>query len=180
MLFILGAFLTLFCCLHVSDFDVVTSGFTSTTSNNSRLFFALWYAIGVLLMLNIVKSFFLGDFMSLLSSERERKKNVSQSVSASLRQKMINKLARSSFDSKYVQPSGELNDPFRSTFKLVVEKENSVVNDSGNNNFLNYNPLFSDSCANSPAGKIDAQTNEQVNPLPDIFFASTAGVKVLN
>ena len=62
----IGAYITLFCCLHVSDFDVITSGFTAATSNASRLYFAAWYVMGVLLLLNIVKSFFLADFMGLV------------------------------------------------------------------------------------------------------------------
>lgn len=62
----IGAYITLFCCLHVSDFDVITSGFTAATSNVSRLYFAAWYVMGVLLLLNIVKSFFLADFMGLV------------------------------------------------------------------------------------------------------------------
>lgn len=56
---------TLFICLHVSDFDVVTTGFTTTTSDWSRLYFAFWYIIGVLFLLNVLKSFFLGEFLSL-------------------------------------------------------------------------------------------------------------------
>ena len=62
----IGAYITLFCCLHVSDFDVITSGFTAATNNASRLYFAAWYVMGVLLLLNIVKSFFLADFMGLV------------------------------------------------------------------------------------------------------------------
>jgi Ca2+-binding EF-hand superfamily protein/membrane protein implicated in regulation of membrane protease activity len=54
-----SAFVTLFCCLHVSDFDVITSGFVAVTSPWARLYFAAWYVVGVLLLLNIVKSYFL-------------------------------------------------------------------------------------------------------------------------
>ena len=50
----------------MSDFDVITSGFTAATSNASRLYFSAWYVMGVLLLLNIVKSFFLADFMGLV------------------------------------------------------------------------------------------------------------------
>ena len=60
-----SACMTLFACLHVSDFDVIATGFTTTTSNWSRLYFTLWYVVGVLLMLNVVKSFFLGEFLAL-------------------------------------------------------------------------------------------------------------------
>jgi hypothetical protein len=57
--------ITLFACLHVSDFDTIASGFTSTTNDAAKLFFTMWYVVGVLLMLNILKSFFLGEFLSL-------------------------------------------------------------------------------------------------------------------
>jgi hypothetical protein len=62
---------TLFICLHVSDFDIVTSGYTSSTTNYSRIFFAAWYVIGVLFMLNVLKSFFLGEFLSLFINPME-------------------------------------------------------------------------------------------------------------
>lgn len=61
-----SACITLFCCLKVSDFDVIASGFTSTVSvSGARFYFAAWYIIGVLLLLNVVKSFFLGEFVAL-------------------------------------------------------------------------------------------------------------------
>lgn len=74
-----GAFMTLFCCLHVSDFDVIASGYLAVTSQASRLYFAGWYVIGVLLLLNIVKSFFLADFMGLV--ERKKQDKVQSSLS---------------------------------------------------------------------------------------------------
>jgi hypothetical protein len=58
-----NAFVTLFCCLHVSDFDVITSGFVAITSTYARIFFTAWYVIGVLLLLNIVKSYFLSGHL---------------------------------------------------------------------------------------------------------------------
>jgi hypothetical protein len=61
----MSACITLFCCLHVSDFDIIASGFTATTSEDAKVYFALWYVVGVLLMLNILKSFFLGEFLAL-------------------------------------------------------------------------------------------------------------------
>jgi hypothetical protein len=61
----MSACITLFCCLHVSDFDIIASGFTATTTENAKGYFALWYMVGVLLMLNILKSFFLGEFLAL-------------------------------------------------------------------------------------------------------------------
>jgi hypothetical protein len=61
---------TLFSCLHTSDFDVISTGFTSTTSDWSRLYFLAWYVIGVLLMLNIIKSFFLGEFLTVIANRK--------------------------------------------------------------------------------------------------------------
>lgn len=63
-----SAFVTLFCCLHVSDFDVITSGFVAVTSTWARVYFTAWYVIGVLLLLNIVKSYFLSG--SLMAAVR--------------------------------------------------------------------------------------------------------------
>lgn len=60
-----SASMTLFSCLKVSDFDIITTGFTSTTSNWARLYFTVWYIVGVLLFLNIIKAFFLGEFLLL-------------------------------------------------------------------------------------------------------------------
>jgi Na+-transporting methylmalonyl-CoA/oxaloacetate decarboxylase gamma subunit len=61
-----SAALTLFCCLKVSDFDVITSGFaTAVNDYGSRVYFATWYVFGVLLLLNVVKSYFLGEFVDL-------------------------------------------------------------------------------------------------------------------
>lgn len=60
-----SACMTLFVCLKVSDFDVVAAGFSSTSGNIARFYFAAWYVIGVLLLLNVLKSFFLGEFLSI-------------------------------------------------------------------------------------------------------------------
>jgi Ca2+-binding EF-hand superfamily protein/membrane protein implicated in regulation of membrane protease activity len=60
-----SACITLFACLQVSDFDTVASGFTATSGGHAKVYFALWYVVGVLLMLNILKSFFLGEFLAL-------------------------------------------------------------------------------------------------------------------
>ena len=62
-----GSFVTLFCVLHVSDFDVITSGFSVATGKSARIFFGLWFTIGVALLLNIVKSFVIGSFIEILS-----------------------------------------------------------------------------------------------------------------
>ena len=69
--------ITLFCCLHISDFDIIASGFTTTTTNNdwNRLYFALWYIIGVLFLLNILKSFILGEFIILFSNDTKSNDN---------------------------------------------------------------------------------------------------------
>ncbi len=58
-----SAFVTLFCALHVSDFDVITDGFDAVTSGYSKIFFAFWYIVGVLLCLNILKSIFFYGFI---------------------------------------------------------------------------------------------------------------------
>ena len=64
---ILSSLVTLFSCLVVSSFDIVADGMVSVTTGYSRIFFALWFIIGVLLFLNIFKSVFVrvvlcGDF----------------------------------------------------------------------------------------------------------------------
>ncbi len=53
---------TLFSCLRVSDFDVITSGFVVVSSDGARLFFVLWYLVGSLLLFNIAKSYFIEVF----------------------------------------------------------------------------------------------------------------------
>lgn len=70
----MSASITLFCCLHVSDFDTVASGFTATTNSKAKVFFIVWYVVGVLLLLNILKSFFLGEFLSLFLVPKAPKK----------------------------------------------------------------------------------------------------------
>ena len=58
-----NAFITLFCLIHVSDFDVIASGFVAVTNTYARIYFVAWYLIGVVLILNIIKSFFLTDLI---------------------------------------------------------------------------------------------------------------------
>jgi hypothetical protein len=59
-----SALVTLLCCAHVSDFDVITDGFVASTSSKyTRVYFTLWYIIAVLLLINILKSFFLSEFL---------------------------------------------------------------------------------------------------------------------
>jgi hypothetical protein len=69
----ISAFVTLFVCLHVSDFDVISTGFTAVTTNAAKLFFVAWYIVGVLLMLNILKSFFLGEFLLYFAFSNTKK-----------------------------------------------------------------------------------------------------------
>jgi hypothetical protein len=59
----LSAFVTLMCALHVSDFDVLATAFAALTNEWAKLYFVAWYVIGVLLLLNVVKSFFLSEFL---------------------------------------------------------------------------------------------------------------------
>lgn len=59
-----SALVTLLCCAHVSDFDVITDGFVASTSSKyTRFYFTFWYIIAVLLLINILKSFFLSEFL---------------------------------------------------------------------------------------------------------------------
>lgn len=64
-----SAFVLLFACLHVSDFDVIASGFAAGTSDGALVYFSVWFAVGVLFMLNILKSFFLNGFVVASSDE---------------------------------------------------------------------------------------------------------------
>jgi len=61
-----SAFFTLFCCLRVSDWDVVAQGVVTMTGKmiSTRIFFSMWYLLGVVLMLNILKSYFVIVFRS--------------------------------------------------------------------------------------------------------------------
>eukprot|EP01035_Chromulina_nebulosa_P020606 gene20606-26717_t len=70
-----SGFVTLFSCLHVSDFDVIASGFVAVTSTYSRIYFTIWYVVGVLLLLNIIKSFFLAGFLQGVVTTYKRKVN---------------------------------------------------------------------------------------------------------
>lgn len=74
--------MTLFAALHVSDFDIVATGFFYAKVGNKtikesdvyygpRIFFAFWYVIGVLLMLNILKAFFMKEFFEYFKNLNE-------------------------------------------------------------------------------------------------------------
>ena len=57
------SFSTLFCCLRISDFDVVSQGFEIVTNSRLvRLYFLFWYMMGTLLFFNILKSYFICVF----------------------------------------------------------------------------------------------------------------------
>jgi Ca2+-binding EF-hand superfamily protein len=60
---------TLLCCLYVSNWDVIASGFSAvTTDASSRIYFTAWYVIGVLLILNSISSFFFAGFIDGIKS----------------------------------------------------------------------------------------------------------------
>lgn len=96
--------ITLFTCLHVSDFDVITNGMTTATDDWSRLYFTAWYVIGVLLMLNIVKAFFLSEFLGLFQGakdalhepnaddDKNNEKSPSTKNNAEMKKRLINRL----------------------------------------------------------------------------------------
>lgn len=65
----INSFVTLFTCLHVSGWDVIASGFSSVTNNFiGRVYFSMWYCIGVLLLMNILTSFFISEFILKLGT----------------------------------------------------------------------------------------------------------------
>ena len=57
---------SMFVLLHVNNMHVTTSGFVAATSQWAELFFALFYTIGVLLLLNILTAFFLTNVTTYL------------------------------------------------------------------------------------------------------------------
>ena len=74
----LSGLYTLFCCLHVSDFDVIAAGMVSVSSKASgRTYFAVWNIVGDQLLLSIVRSV-------LLNSILNRKWRQSESAVASI------------------------------------------------------------------------------------------------
>jgi hypothetical protein len=55
--------------LHVSGWDVIASGFSAvTTEATGRVYFALWYCVGVLLLMNVITSFFISAFILKIDS----------------------------------------------------------------------------------------------------------------
>jgi hypothetical protein len=66
---LLNSFVLLFTCLHVSGWDTISSGFSAVTNEiTGRLYFALWYCIGVLLLMNVITSFFISAFILKINS----------------------------------------------------------------------------------------------------------------
>lgn len=64
-----NSFVLLFTCLHVSGWDTITTGFTAVTNDIlGRIYFALWYCIGVLLLMNIITSFFITAFIMKINT----------------------------------------------------------------------------------------------------------------
>ena len=63
-----SSLITVFCMLHVSDFDIIAEGFVVTTGIAARLYFIAWYVVGALLMLNIIKSYFLFEFLTIFTT----------------------------------------------------------------------------------------------------------------
>lgn len=78
-----SSLVTLFCCLHVSDFDVITEAFNLLAGWPARLFFAVWYTCGVLLLLNMVKSFFLSEFLPTMVAALTPSKSAASSLPVS-------------------------------------------------------------------------------------------------
>ena len=78
--------ITLFSCLHVSDFDTIATGFTATTNESAKVYFTAWYVVGVLLMRNILKSFFLGEFLALFLAppKMDQESNKTDKISPAL------------------------------------------------------------------------------------------------
>jgi hypothetical protein len=58
-----SAMITLICLLRVSGWDTFAMGMVKVTDSSARLFFILWYLIGVLLLMNIVATLFISGFV---------------------------------------------------------------------------------------------------------------------
>ena len=94
-----GAFITLFCLIHISDFDVIASGFVSVTNSYARIYFALWYLIGVVLILNVIKSFFLSDLIIWVNSDNtpvEKKISEEDVLTQSIKMKISERISLAS------------------------------------------------------------------------------------
>lgn len=62
---------TMFCLLHVNNMHVTAAGIQSVSPPGSRAFFVVWYAIGVLLLLNVLTAFFLNEFTLFLAIRKK-------------------------------------------------------------------------------------------------------------
>jgi hypothetical protein len=61
-----SGFVTMFVLLHINNMHVIASGFTVIGGQWCELFFATFYALGVLLMLNVLTAVFLNEFAGYL------------------------------------------------------------------------------------------------------------------
>jgi hypothetical protein len=60
----LSGLVTMFTLLSVNNMHITTSGFVASLSNRfPQLFFAIWYAVGVLFLLNVLTAYFLKEFI---------------------------------------------------------------------------------------------------------------------
>lgn len=109
-----SSIVTLFSCLMVSDFDIIASGFVAATSKNARFFFLAWYIIGVLLMLNIVKSFFLSQFLKEVTTTIPIEKDIDIDVDTN------------SYDPNVLRESFAL----KNDLLMAIKRENLDVNDA--------------------------------------------------
>lgn len=77
--------ITLFACLHVSDFDVIAGGVAAVSNKGAtRVFFTCWYILGPLLCLNILRSLFLADFMRAVVKDSPTEDATFQSIRNSI------------------------------------------------------------------------------------------------
>ena len=64
-----NGFVLLFTCIHVSGWDTISSGFSAVTNEfTGRIYFSLWYIVGVLLLMNVITSFFISAFILKINS----------------------------------------------------------------------------------------------------------------
>eukprot|EP01032_Pedospumella_encystans_P024926 gene24926-28176_t len=63
-----SSLIVVFSCLNVGDFDIFAEAFVITTGIEARLYFIAWYVLGTLLMLNIIKSYFLFEFLTIFTA----------------------------------------------------------------------------------------------------------------
>ena len=63
-----SAFVTLICLLRVSAWDVIAVAMEKVTYPIMRLYFVLWYLIGVLFLMNTVTTLFISGFVVILLS----------------------------------------------------------------------------------------------------------------